>query len=176
MKTTNDNKDFKTPEGYFEGFTDRLLQRIAAAKDDPSDSLLPKSDGFSVPDHYFDELNSKLQSRLDRSESRVIALNPRRHYLYYAAAVVAVACLTIGIFYTRSVQPTFEGLAKSEIEDYFEHTDLSLSTYEMAEVIPVDDLEISDVLENQFEEGVIIEYLNENVDHIEELNLTDYEY
>jgi hypothetical protein len=121
-------------------------------------------------------LNSKLKSKLNRNESKVVALNPRRYHLYYAAAVAAVACLTIGILYTRSSEPTFESLAKSEIEDYFEQTDLSLSTYEIAEVIPVDDLEISDVLENQFEEEIIIEYLNENVDHIEELNLTDYEY
>ena len=175
MKTTNNNKDFKTPEGYFEGFTDRLLHSMSTAKGNQSDPLLPKSDGFMVPDHYFDGLNSQLHAKLGLGEPKVIALNPLRKYLYYAAAIVAVASLTIGVVYTRSAEPTFESLAKTEIEDYFDQNDLGLSTYELAEIIPVDDLEISDVLVNQFEDKNIIDYLDDHIDHIEELNLTDYE-
>lgn len=176
MKTSKDNREFKTPEGYFEGFTDKLLDRISTSKDNQHNPLLPKSDGFIVPDTYFEGLNSNIQEKLNQDKTKVIPLNPRPKYLYYAAAVAALILMAIGIRFTNSAEPSFEGLAKAEIEIYFENTDFDLSTYEIAEVIPVDDLEISDVLENQFEEENIIDYLDNNVDDIEELNLTDYEY
>ena len=176
MKTSKDNSDFKTPEGYFEGFTDKLLDSISIPKDNQHGPLLSKSDGFIVPDSYFEALNSNIQEKLNKEETKVITLNSRAKYLYYAAAIAALVLLTIGIRYTQSAEPTFESLAKTEIEDYFEHTDSGFSTYEIAEVIPVDDLEISDVLENEFEEAYIIDYLDNSVDDFEELNLTDYEY
>ena len=65
---------------------------------------------------------------------------------------------------------------KIEIEDYFESNDLGLSTYEIAEVIPVDDLEISDIIDNLLEDENIIDYLDDSIENFEELNLTDYEY
>ena len=176
MKTSKDNADFKTPEGYFEGFTDKLMDRISTQKDNQRDPLSSKSGGFIVPDAYFEGLNSKILKKLDQDETKVIPLNPRAKYLYYAAAIAAVVLLTIGIRYTQSAEPTFESLAKTEIEDYFEHTASGFSTYEIAEVIPVDDLEISDVLENEFEDENIIDYLDNSLDDFEELNLTDYEY
>ncbi|NNL83979.1 MAG: hypothetical protein HKP28_11370, partial [Winogradskyella sp.] len=42
---------FKLPEGYFEGLTDRILERVA---EDTSD--LPQKEGFTVPEGYFDSL------------------------------------------------------------------------------------------------------------------------
>ncbi|MDE3740753.1 hypothetical protein [Maribacter polysaccharolyticus] len=172
MKKADNHKNFKTPEGYFEGFTDRLLDRIATNESPEKGSVLPKSDGFGVPDNYFEELNAKIKAKLDQDETKVIKLNPRRNYLYYAAASIAVlVLLTIGIRISRTTEPTFESLAKSDIEDYFESSDFGFSTYEIAEVLPIDDLEVSDILENQFADEYIIDYLDENLENFEELNL-----
>ena len=177
MNKKNNKKNFKTPEGYFEGFSDRLLDRMSDTKGNQESSLLPKSDGFMLPDDYFDSLNKNIQEKLKEEIPKVIALNKRRRLYYYAAAAVAaIVLLTIGIRTNSTEEHTFEGLAKTEIEDYFNNTDLGLSTYEIAEVIPVDELEISDITDNQIEDENIIDYLDNSIDSIEELNLTDYEY
>ena len=174
MKKTNNKKDFKVPEGYFEGFTDKLMERISTSNGDQENLMLPKSDGFKVPDTYFEGLHSKIQGKLEEDETKVIPLNPWRKQLYYAAASVAiVVLLTIAIQFNQSPELTFESLANSDIEDYFEQTDLGFSTYEIAEVIPVDDLEVSDILEYQFKDENIIDYLDDDIDNIEELNLLD---
>ncbi|EAR01625.1 hypothetical protein [Maribacter sp. HTCC2170] len=175
MNKSNKNNDFKTPEGYFEGFTDSLLDRMS--NDIQNESILPKKPGFKVPEGYFDSLNNKIQEKLQEEQAKVITINSRTKFYYYAAAAVAaVFLLTIGIRNTTNVEPTFDDLAKNEIEDYFENTDLGLSTFEIAEVIPVDDLEISDILDTQLNEDNIIDYLDDNLDTIEELNFTDYDY
>lgn len=177
MNKNNTNKDFNTPEDYFERFTDRLLDRMSNDKCDQRDSVLPKNDGFEVPHGYFDSLNNKIQEKLKEEQTKVIAINSKTKFYYYAAAAVAaVFLLTIGIRNATNVEPTFDDLAKTEIEDYFENSDLDMSTFEIAEVIPVDDLEISDILDTQITEEYIIDYLDDNVDTIEELNLTDYDY
>jgi len=177
MNRKKNKKNFKTPEGYFEGFSDRLLDRMSDIKDNQESSLLPKSDGFKLPDGYFDSLNKNIQEKLNDDIPKVIALNKRRKFYYYvAAAVAAIVLLTIGIRTNAIDEYTFESLAKTEIEDYFNNTELGLSSYEIAEVIPVDELEISDILDNKIEEKNIIDYLDNSIENIEELNLTDYEY
>jgi len=177
MNKKNNKKDFKTPEGYFEGFTDRLLDKVSSTDGNQEESILPEKEGFILPEGYFDSLNKKIQEKLDDEIPKVIALNKRRKYYYYAAAAVAaIVLLTIGIRTNSNEEYTFESLAKTEIEDYFEYNDLGLSTYEIAEVIPVDELEIADITDNQIEDENIIDYLDNSIDNIEELNLTDYEY
>jgi len=177
MNKKNNKKNFKTPEGYFEGFSDRLLDRMSDTKGNQESSLLPKSDGFMLPDGYFDSLNKNIQEKLNDEVPKVITLNRWHKFYYYAAAAVAaIVLLTIGIRTNVSEEQTFEGLAKTEIEDYFNNTDLGLSSYEIAEVISVDELEISDIMDNKIEAENIIDYLDNSIENIEELNLTDYEY
>lgn len=177
MNKKHTNNNFKTPEGYFEGFTDRLLDRMSNDIGELEDSKWPKSEGFKVPEGYFDNLNENILDGLHKNSPKVIALNAGIKKFYYAAAAVAaLVLLTIGIRNANNVEPTFESLAKTEIEAYFENSDLGMSTFEIAEVIPVDDLEISDVLDTQLNDENIIDYLNDNVDEIEELNLIEYDY
>jgi len=175
MNKKNNKKDFKTPEGYFEGFTDKLLDKMSNMESNQDDSFLPKKDGFTVPDGYFDSLNENLQNKLKEDTTKVITLNSRRKFYYYAAAAVAaIVLLTIGIQTSTSQEPTFDNLAKTEIEDYFENNELGMTTYEIAEVVPVDNLEIADILDNQLEEENIIDYLDNTIQNIEDLNLTDF--
>lgn len=176
MKKANNHKDFKIPEGYLDGFTDKLMERISTSEGDQEARMLPKSDGFKIPDNYFDGLHSNIIEKLEEEEKKVITLKPWRNNLYYAAASVAAAILlTIALQYNQSSEPTFESLAKADIEEYFDQTDFGFSTYEIAEVIPVDDLEVADILEYQFNEENIIDYLDDDIDNIEELNLLDNE-
>ena len=58
---------------------------------------------------------------------------------------------------------------------FFEINDFDLSAYEIAEVIPLDELEINDILTNRFEEEHVLDYLNENIEDFETFNLEDNE-
>lgn len=170
MNKSNKNNGFKTPEGYFEGLKGKLLDKLSK-----EDSLLSKGDGFIVPDDYFDTLKQKIADKITPEEVKVIRLNPYRKYYFAAASIAAVVLVIFGLNRNTSETPTFESLAESDIESYFENNDYDLSAYEIAEVIPIDELEINDILTNSFEEENVVDYLDENLDDFEELNLEDYE-
>jgi len=170
MEELNKNNPFKTPEGYFENLSNALLDKLSEEKLD-----LPKEDGFTVPEDYFDDLHNNIRKKIDSNEIKVVQLNPYRKYYLSAASVAAIVLIFIGFNWNVQEEITFEDLASADIESYFEANELGLTTYEIAEVLPVDELEITDILENHFDEENVIDYLNDNVDDIEDLNLEDYE-
>ena len=165
MKKEHKNNAFKTPENYFEGFNDRLFDRLR------EDDMLPKNDGLKVPEGYFDSLNERLSSKMQQTASpKVVKLRPYRKYYLAAAAVAALFVLVIGLQRFGSKELTFDSLANSDIENYLDNTDLGLSSYEIAEVVVLDEIAIENILEDQLIEENIMDYLDENVDDLDELN------
>ena len=170
MKNPKKNTPFKLPEGYFENFTDDFLDTLRL-----DDLDLPKENGFKAPEGYFDGLLKPIVRKLDLQETKVVQLHPYRKYYFAAASVAAILLLFFG-FYRKSVEaPTFDKLADADIEAYFENNELGLSSYEIAEMLPIDELEINDILETQFEDENVIDYLDDHTNDFEELNLDDYE-
>ncbi|MGX1929245.1 hypothetical protein [Flagellimonas sp. 2504JD4-2] len=169
--------NFKTPEGYFDSFHDRLMDKINQQESGQEASIIPKSDGFSVPEAYFEQVQEKVLSKIDLKEPRVIQLKSYKNFYYSAAAIAAVFLLVFGLNWKTSTPVAFEDLASAEIDAYLDNTELGFSSYELAEVVAIDELTLNDVLENQLEEENILEYLDENVEDIEDLNLDydDYE-
>ncbi len=169
--------NFKTPEGYFDSFHDRLMDKIKQQEGEMEDSIIPKSDGFAIPEGYLESLPEKVLSKLDIKEPKVIQLKSYKKIYYSAAAIAAVFLLIFGLNWKTTTPVTFEDLASAEIDAYFEDTELGFSSYELAEVVVIDELSADDMLENQLEEENILEYLDENVEDIEDLNLDydDYE-
>lgn len=171
MKNLDKKNSFKTPVGYFEGFTERLLNKITDTEAAAKQTIIPKEEGFVVPEAYFDDLHENIKQKLAKKEAKVVQMWPIRKYYLVAASVAAVALVLFGINWNTSKEVSFEDLANTDIETYFENNGLGLTTYEIAEVIPVDDLEIGDILENGMDEEKLIEYLNNNIDDFEQLNL-----
>ncbi|MEX0314391.1 MAG: hypothetical protein AB3N18_09460 [Allomuricauda sp.] len=169
--------NFKTPEGYFDSFHDRLMDKIKQQESGQEESIIPKSDGFSVPEGYFEKVQENVLFKIDANEPKVIQLKSYKKFYYGAAAIAAVFLLVFGLNWKTSTPIAFEDLASAEIDAYLENTELNLSSYELAEVVDIDELTLNDVLENQLEEDKILEYLDENVEDIEDLNLDydDYE-
>ena len=67
---------FQVPEGYFEGLSQRVLNRL-----EEEGNALPKDEGFSVPEGYFEGLEEKLRSRVEsKDEPRVIRMKPWKKY------------------------------------------------------------------------------------------------
>lgn len=170
MKKSNKNNPFKTPEGYFDNFTDNLLGAL-----NQDNHGIPKEDGFKTPEGYFDELHENILSKLEAKETKVVQLKSYRKYYFAAASVAAVVLLTFGLNWNPNSELTFDELADSDLETYFDANDYGLSSYEIAELLPVAELDLNDILENQFDEENVVEYLDENIDDFEELNIEDYE-
>ena len=158
---------FRVPDGYFEDLNKRLRDRL-----DQDTIDLPRDDGFKVPDGYFDNLSDKLNSRMAVvEEPKVIKLNPWKKYYFVAASVAAALVIIIGLRLGNNDDFTFSDLANAELESYFYDNDLDLTSYEMAEVLPVEEIEVNDILDNELNEENIIDYLDENVEDLYELNI-----
>jgi hypothetical protein len=170
MKDLNKNNPFKTPEKYFEGFDARLMKKLSKES-----SNIPKEEGFAVPENYFDSVHAKILDNIAFEERQVITLNPLKKHYYTAASIAAVILLFFGLNWNTSEEVSFENLAEVDIERYFETNGFDLSTYEIAEVIPFNELEINDILTTGFEEENLIDYLDNNTEDFNELNLEDDE-
>ena len=161
---------FKTPEGYFDGLAERTLDRLKKESDG-----LPEAEGFKVPDGYFDSLNDEIMAKVRQPETKVIKLTPGRKFLYAAASVAALLLIVIGLQWQDTQGITFDDIASMELEVYFENNTQDMSTYELAELLQADELEITDILDDDWDEENIVEYLGDTIDDLDELNLTDDE-
>ncbi|MEX0288595.1 MAG: hypothetical protein AB3N14_05750 [Flavobacteriaceae bacterium] len=167
MEEKKNDKAFKTPEGYFDGFKDRLLDKLAEG-----DSSLPDNDGFAVPEGYFDNLKEQTTAKAyEKPESKVVQLHAYKKYYWAAASVAAIFLLVLGLQIFQGEDITFDSLANTEIEDYLDATDLGLSSYEIAETVNLDELDVQNIFEDQINEENIMDYLDENIDDFDELNL-----
>ncbi|WP_324026649.1 hypothetical protein QSV08_03565 [Maribacter sp. BPC-D8] len=165
----NKNNPFKTPEGYFDSFQDKLMDKLSKPE-----SLLPKDSAFNVPDNYFESFNETLKKQLN-TESKVIPLFSIKKVFAVAASIAAIAVVALNYDWNSSNELSFEDLANTDIEAYFENNDFGLSPYEIAEVLPVTNTEYSDFLSSPIESDNLLDYLNENVSDFDEFNIEDNE-
>ncbi len=167
-KFTNKNP-FKTPEGYFEDISKGLMKRLRE-----KDIDIPDNEGFIVPDSYFDDVHKNILEKQEAEEAKIIQLHPFKKLVYAAASIAAIAMVVFFLNLNTSEAITFDTIANSDIDDYFEDNDLDFSTYEIAELVPVDELEIGDILSNELNQDMILNYLDNNTENFEELNM-DYD-
>lgn len=167
MENLDKKSGFTVPDGYFEGASSRILHAI--------ENTIPEkqSEGFKVPSDYFDHIDKSVLQKLENKDRSIIALNPFKKYYYMAAAIAAVFLVFLGLnrLQEKTMTFDFEDLSFYEIEAYFDTNELGFTSYEIAEMIPVTDLEINDVLTRQLKEENIMDYLYNNVDRFDELNL-----
>lgn len=170
MKELNKKNPFTTPTGYFDSVSDSISAKLFEEK-----SLGPKKEGFTLPDGYFDDVAEKIQRRLEPKTTKVVPLKTKSYYYWAAASVAALFILAFSWHQNVSQEPTWNTLAQNDIELYFEDHGLNLSAYEIAEEISLERLEVTDFVEHNLNDDTILEYLNENTDDFEDLNLEHYE-
>lgn len=171
MKEIPKKNNFKTPPGYFENLSDRILQRM----DEEDTKGLPQKEGFSVPKGYFEGVEKDILEKALKPDTPVISLKRFRPFLYAAAAVAVLFVLVIGLNGNSGDDLTFDDLAQADITSYIESRDLELSSYEIAEVIPVTQLEIEDFVDTGVDEEEILDYLEDSIDNLDELNFDTHE-
>jgi len=165
MKQRQHKSGFTVPEGYFEGFKERLRSTLG-----DKEVHLPKSDGFSVPDGYFAGLNDRLSNQVVLSGQKVIALHARKYWVA-AAAIAAIAVLFFMLPPAKSTDTmSFDDLAGIDIADYMLDNDLELTDNEIAQLLPIEDLEINDILNSRLRDENIMDYLDDSMDELDEFN------
>ena len=167
MKELPKKNGFNTPPGYFDSLADRILEKMEAQDKEG----LPKTKGFTVPKGYFEQVEKDILSKVQKEETPVISLKNYKAYFYAAAAVAAVIVLVIGLQWNKEDALSFDDLAQVEISEYIESGDLEMSTYEIAEVIPVNNLEIDDFMDTAVDREQIMDYLEDSIDDLDELNI-----
>lgn len=161
MKQRSKQHPFSTPEGYFENFGERLQERMSQPE-----GVIPKNNGFTVPQGYFEELPKQLEERRG-PRAKVVQLHPYKKYVWVAASVAALVLLAVGLVGEREEKVTFSDLAHKDIEAYLEENDLGLSTYEIAEFLPIQDVPAHLGLS----EDEMLHYLTDHIENVNELNL-----
>ena len=167
----NHDKSFKTPEGYFESFNARLQARL---EEEDTSSIIPKNDGFGVPEGYFETVLPKVKETVGKQEPKVVRLHPNRNIWVVAASIAAIFILVFSIRTNTGSDVTFEDLAHTELDAYFDSNSIDLSSYELAELIDIDTEQLQTMNDVPLEDATIIEYLDEHIDDYEDLNL-DYD-
>lgn len=165
MKHMNKKDSFKTPEGYFDTLKDRLLDAVNS-----EDSEMPKDDGFAVPDGYFDTFNKRLSKKLSERTPKVVRLYPYKKLLYAVSAAAAVVLVVFALQYQPGETVGFDTLASTDIMDYLSTDAYDLDTFDLVAELEVNDIVINDVLDDNIEEENIIEYLDEEIDDLDDLN------
>ncbi|ADY30375.1 hypothetical protein [Cellulophaga lytica] len=160
MKSLPKNSGFKMPESYLDNFSEKLNNTIAQEQ-----SAIPKKEGFTVPDNYFDSIHQNIQTKLNqKTEPKVIKLSSFKKRLYATSSIAAVVAILIAavVFNNSSTPISFQDIAASDIESYFDENDIDFPTYDLAQIISIDDINVSDVTESEINEDEIMNYLESN--------------
>ncbi|MFK5971982.1 MAG: hypothetical protein QM485_01760 [Flavobacteriaceae bacterium] len=170
MKRIDSNSGFKTPENYFEEFNGKLMRKLSEEKSVLSNTNSHQNDGFIVPKDYFKTLTDKIIAKVDTKETRVITLHPYHKYYLTAVSVAAIALLVFSLNQNTTKKVTFDTLAGNDIDSYFEDYELDFTDTELAELLPIHEIEISDIVYQGINEDKIIAYLNDTIEDFQELN------
>ncbi|WP_373072276.1 hypothetical protein, partial [Zeaxanthinibacter enoshimensis] len=133
---------------------------------------LPAETGMAVPDGYFESFEERLKAKMQKPEPKVIQFKSYRKYWVSAVSAAAILLLTFSLFGPGNNELGFDDLAKGDIEAYFENKDIELNEYEIAQVIPVDELEVQDLLDDNIDREQLMDYLDESLEDIDDLNFS----
>ncbi|TCK68909.1 hypothetical protein DFQ05_0419 [Winogradskyella wandonensis] len=148
---------FKAPNGYFESFDEKLMQRL----EDANSFSKVESPGFKTPEAYFDTIEDNVLNRLNTEKQTPVISLFRNKKLYYISGIAASLLLLFAIFINKS---TTSDLSVEMVENYFLNSDLD--TYELAELLEDADIleENFTITETNFNQDNLEEYLLENAD------------
>lgn len=147
---------FKTPDGYFDAFDERLSKKLSAQEDMASIS----DSGFKVPDNYFETFDKRLQARLqNETPVKVIRLNPWRKVAYLSGVAASIALLLTFLLNSKD-DLTINQIETASIENYLK--DQNLNVYDIASFLNEDDLIVDNFVSNSLTEESLETYLINN--------------
>ena len=150
IKTTG----FKVPEDYFTNLEDITLTEIKLRTQF-------KTVGFKTPKHYFNTIEERVFSTvLEKPQVKIISIS-RKKQLLYAASIAAVITILVNVFVFNN-NSNWETLDYETVENYMIEEDFS--TYEIASLLTIDDLNEVSFTNYQLNETLIETYLLDHLD------------
>ncbi|MFD0862351.1 hypothetical protein ACFQ1M_09020 [Sungkyunkwania multivorans] len=189
---------FKVPQGYFETFGDALFDKlnsseISLPKDDgmsvPSGYFenmneqldekmltekLPAKEGMRVPDGYFSSFEERLFDKLNQdkaSSTKVVKLHSYKKYYYAISGVAAAILLFVAIKFAfpgaSDLEKQWAQIENEDIEKYIA-TGTTLNSYEIAEVFGTETLDYAEIIEEEYSDEEVIEFINNNIESVDD--------
>lgn len=167
-----DKEGFTTPAGYFEDFQERLFEKIS---EEPLTPILDsiKNDGFTVPKNYFKTLPTHIVGKLPAKGPKLIRLATYKKQFVAIASIAAVLLVFVGIQFFDDRGNTNTEFAYEEMEDYINNNLTSMNSYDLAELLDMEDHEIAGINTIDYEEGEMIDYLNDELENYDQLIILD---
>lgn len=124
---------FRVPEGYFEGLTERVLDRLELS--DPSTNVRPHP--FAVPEGYFERLSASVMERISaqpKTAPVIIPLYTKKTALFAVAAAIACTIFLYRFSHRELlIEPaTGEFVTLQELQESYLADDLDESTLQEA--------------------------------------------
>ncbi len=170
MSNLGKNNNFKIPKDYFDEFKGELMAKLNEEDSDLSLSKEYHNGGFKVPHNYFETLGERIASKIEPEKGKVIQLRPYRKYYIAAASIAAILVIALSVKLTTGKTPTFETLGSNDIENYFENHEMDFTDNELAELLPVQEVGINDILTQEINQERIVDYLDDTIEDLQELN------
>lgn len=164
----NNNKDHKdqqqVPEGYFDSFTDKIMNRVEAEEASFLKNEKLKQLPFQVPENYFNELTAVIDNRLPTQETKVIKLWST-NLIRYAASLIIILSAAFFInqrFKSNSDLDLISQLSDDEVIEYLITDDVMIEEMLAQEEI-MDDV-LSDLMADvAYDYSEMIDYETEDL-------------
>lgn len=152
----NNKSGFKVPEGYFQDFQSRMMERVTEGEKDFG------ANPFKVPENYFDQLAGRVFEKIDTppKKGKVIPLFHQKTWSYIAGVAAVVAVLLSAVLFNDNNEIAFEDLDITAVENYL------LESFDMdnPNTAPFIDYEITASANPNIDKEALFEYLNENIE------------
>lgn len=175
---TEDNPviPFDVPEGYFEGFAERMLGLVKTENEiyaelkelSPFLASIPKSNPFSVPENYFNELKLGIPEKVDgRSSGRLISLKVWKKMAVAAVASGVIFIAAVFLFKKNgSYVPDTDNISISAMEKFLDSDDMDFPTPSAPEtedlaLLDINEKTIGNLLET-VDDAAITEFMKDN--------------
>ncbi|QFZ53773.1 hypothetical protein FEZ18_02600 [Oceanihabitans sp. IOP_32] len=152
------NSGFKTPNSYFESFDETFFTKL---KHEEKLSDL-KSAGFKTPKAYFNTVDDNILNRINSEKgTKVISLFSWKN-IALASSVAASLVLMFHVFFNSDQTLTLDSLETAAIENYLVEVDFT--SIDFAALLTEDDITADALINHDFSEDIIEDYLIDNTD------------
>ncbi|MEI6865001.1 hypothetical protein [Flavicella sp.] len=143
------NPGFKTPENYFEEFSDALFSKM-------TEDELPNKTGFKTPPNYFEKFEEELISKLEKTTPK---RKSKVRLLYTVISVAAALFIYFGISqYNQQKLVTFDSITVTDIQAYIEAGNMYVDSYTLASIDG--NLDVNSFFDDAISNQEIDNYLN----------------
>lgn len=155
MKSEKEYKQFDVPQGYFESFDERLMIELKFQQ------LFPKkSDGFTVPENYFDQVEKTI-IQLNKPQGKLVNYN----FKTVIGSIAAIAAVLLVLFYVVNPidkEMEFDSLSITSLENFFEDEE-RLQDYFSAEELSTIENNTSIFDDQVVTDEIIYEYVDQDI-------------